>query len=315
MGMLRFVVLGLVLAAAAPARAGSVGIVVTGDSELQSTLGKEIEGWLRSHGHSVGDGLPADAASSLLNCMVIDDESCARDIVDARAKTDSVVYAEIRKPRTKSSNATALTIYWLVRGKEPVGMRRSCEACNPGLLRSALDEVLRTVVGASQLERGTLTVHSRPEGANVMLDNEEVGITPIVRELPVGSHRIVLMKNGRKAGERTIKIHPQVAAEITMPIAITAEPGRSPSRVGPAVLLGLGGVAVIAGAVLYITSETDDGSQPYYRETRPAGIGFAAGGLLLAGIGTWLLVRSGSDSAPVVALDRHGGMLGWARAF
>jgi len=312
--LLRLVVLGLVLAAA-PARAGSVGIVVTGDSELQGTLAKELEGWLRSHGHSVGDPLPPDAASSLLNCMVIDDESCARDIVDARAKTDSVVYSEIRKPRTKSSNATTLTIYWLVRGKEPVGMRRSCASCNAGLLRSALDEMLGTVVGASQLERGTLTVHSRPEGATVMLDNESVGITPIVRELPVGTHRIVLMKNGRKAGERAIKIHAQVAAEITVPITIADEPAHSRSNAGPAALLALGGAGVIAGAVLYITSETDDGSQPFYRETRPAGIGFAAGGLVLAGIGTWLLVRSGSDSAPVVAIDPHGGIVGWARAF
>ena len=125
--MVRWLLVIVALALAPRADAGTVGVVVTGDEKLQATLAKHVEAWLRAHGHRVGEGLPDDARTSLLNCMVIDDEGCARGIVDRRAKTDSVVFGEVRAPRTKASKATTLIIYWLVKGKEPVGMRRACE--------------------------------------------------------------------------------------------------------------------------------------------------------------------------------------------
>src|SRR5688500_9083250 len=90
----RFLLLLAVLAVlgAAPATAGTVGVVVTGDPELQATLSRQLEAWLRSHGHTVREALPPDGMTSLLNCMVVDDEGCARSVIDARAKTDSVVF-------------------------------------------------------------------------------------------------------------------------------------------------------------------------------------------------------------------------------
>ncbi|HEX5064219.1 MAG TPA: PEGA domain-containing protein [Kofleriaceae bacterium] len=313
--MMRLIPLLLVLALATPAHAGSVGIVVTGDSEMQDGLELQLEGWLKSHGHKVGAGLPDDAKSSLLNCMVIDDEACARGIVDSRSKSDSVVFAEIRKPRTRASNATTLIVLWLVKGKEPVGMRKSCEDCNPDLLDSMLDEVLTTVVGASELARGRLELHSKPEGVTVMLDNQNVGITPLEREVAAGSHTIVLMSKGRKVGERTLKLQPEMTAEITMPVVIPPDEDR-PSKVLPGVILAVGGIAIATGAVLYFTSEVDDGTKPMYRDSKPPAIGIAAGGVALAAIGTYLWFRTGtSDSTPVAAIDQHGGYIGWARAF
>jgi len=313
--MMRVVPLLLVFALATRAHAGTVGVVVTGDSELQSGLARQLEGWLKSHGHTVGEALPADARSSLLNCMVIDDEACARGIVDSRAKSESVVFAEIRRPRTRSSNATTLIILWLVKGKEPVGMRRACEDCNPDLLDSTLDEVLTTVVGASELARGRLELHSKPEGVTVMLDNQNVGITPLERDIAAGSHTIVLMARGRKVGERKLKIQAEMTAEITMPVVIPPDDGR-PSKVLPGVILAVGGIAIATGAVLYFTSEVDDGMKPTYRDSKPPALGIAAGGVALAAIGTYLWFRTGSsDSAPVAAIDQHGGYIGWARAF
>ena len=313
------IVLLLLAVLATPARAGTVSIVVTGDPELQATLSQQLEAWLRGHGHTLGEALPADAISSLMNCMVIDDEPCARAIVDTRAKTDSVVFAEVRSPRTRSSNATTLIVYWLVKDKAPVGMRRSCEDCSPDLLRSTLDEMLRTVVGASELERGRLVLASRPEGLTVMLDNENIGITPLEREVPAGSHTIVLMSRGRKVGERTLNIHPQVTAEITMTAEIPPDEPvvlRARSRVLPGAALGLGGAAIAAGVILYFTSEVDDGTTPTYRDTKPLGIGLAAGGVVLAAMGAWLWLRTETpDSAPIIAIDRNAGMVGWTRAF
>jgi hypothetical protein len=309
----RFLLVLAIAIATTPAHAGSVGIVVTGDVELQPVLTKQLEGWLRGHGHGVGPALSPEATNTLLNCMLIDDQGCARGVVEAQAKTDSVLTAHASKSRT--SKATLVSINWLQKGKEPVGMRRACEDCTNDLMKSTVEEMLAVVVTASQVARGRLELHSKPAGMTVLLDNENIGVTPLEREVPAGEHTIVLMHRGRKVGERKLKIHAEVTAEINIPVTIPKdEPTRS--RVVPGLVLGTGGVALTAGVLLFVTSEIDDGTKPTYRDTKPLGIGVAAGGAVLVGIGAWLWLRGGpKESTPIVAIDRAGGMVGWARAF
>lgn len=279
-----FLALVLLWLLATPATAGTVGIVVTGDQDLQAALSQQMDAWLRSHGHTVADPLPADGVTSLLNCLLIDDQGCAQGVVAARSKTDVVVYGEVRKSRT--TKATVLTLYWISKDKEPVGMRRACEDCNPDLMRSIVEEVMGLI---GTFERGRVAIHSRPEGMTVLIDNENVGITPIERELPVGTHQVVLMHGGQRVGEKSVKVQTDLAAEITIPVTLPVEkPLRDEhhrSRVAPGIALGIGGAAIAAGVVLYFTSEVDDGSKPRYRDTKPLGIGVAAGGAVLVGIG------------------------------
>lgn len=307
----------LVLLLALPARAGSVTVVATGDADLQATLAQQVEAWLRGRGHTVGTPLTPEATTTLLNCMVMDDQGCARGVVEAQAKSDTLLFTQAIKSR--SSNATVLIVYWFIKGKEPIGMRRACEECSPDLMRSTLEEMLGIVMGASNLARGRLALASKPSGMTVLLDNENIGVTPLEREVPAGQHTIVLMHRGRRVGERTLKIHADVTAEILMPVTLPAdpEPAAAPSRVLPGIVIGTGAAAVVAGAILYFTSEVDDGTRPTYRDSKPAGIGIAAGGIVVAGIGTWLWIRAGNraDSAPTAALTSQGGIVGWSRAF
>ena len=278
-----FLALVLLLGVATPATAGTVGIVVSGDQDLQPTLSAHIDTWLRNHGHTVADALPADGVTSLMNCLLIDDQGCAQGVVAARAKTDVVVYGEARRSRT--TNATVLMLYWISKDKEPVGMRRACEDCNPDVMRSVVEEVLGLI---GTFERGRVAIRSRPPGMTVLVDNENVGVTPIERELPVGQHRVVLMHAGRQVGEKTVKVQPDLAAEITIPVKLPVEPAEPEthrSKVVPGIALGIGGAAIAAGVILYLTSEVDDGSKPRYRDTKPLGIGVAAGGAVLVGIG------------------------------
>ncbi|HUS31339.1 MAG TPA: PEGA domain-containing protein [Kofleriaceae bacterium] len=317
---MRALVVALFMLFAAPARAGTVGIVVTGDQGLQAELSKQLDNWLRGHGHQVADALGADGTRSLLNCMEIDDQGCAQGVVAARAKTEAVLYGQAAKSRT--SKATILTIYWLYKDKEPVGMRRACEDCTADVMRGIVDEMLGLVTQVSSEKRGRVALHSKPEGMQVLIDNENIGVTPMERDLAVGTHQIVLMHRGQRVGERSLKVQPDVSAEITIPVTMPVddEPeGRRsrPSRVVPALVLGLGVAAIAGGAVLYVTSEEDTGEKLYYRDTKLAGIGVAAGGVVVTALGTWLWVRAGgpADSAPVATLDAHGGTIGWSRAF
>lgn len=70
-----------------------------------------------------------------------------------------------------------------------------------------------------------------------------------------------------------------------------AAEARSKKSILPWIAIGVGAAAIIGGGLLYATSETDDGSQPTYRDTRPAGIGVAIGGAALAGGGLLWMTR------------------------
>ena len=84
--------------------------------------------------------------------------------------------------------------------------------------------------------------------------------------------------------------------------------------------MGLGGAALAAGIALYVTSEEDDGSKLYYRDTKALGIGVAAGGVAIASLGVWLWLRArGADeqpaSSPSVSITSDAGVIGWTGAF
>lgn len=282
----------LVLAASALASradAGTVTVVATGDADLQATVATSVEAWLRGHGHTVAAPLAPEATSTLLNCMVMDDQGCARGVIDAQAKGDAVLY--VQAIRSRATNATVLNVYWFTRGKEPIGMRRACEECSADLMKSTLGEMFQTIVGASSLARGRISLHSRPEGMTVLLDNETIGVTPLEREVPAGQHTIVLMHRGQRVGERTLKVGADVTAEITIPVTLEA-PDEGPevrrSPLVPGLVVGLGVAALATGIALYVTSEEDTGAKLYYRDTKTLGIGVAAGGVAVAGLGVWL---------------------------
>jgi hypothetical protein len=313
------VLLATMVLAVPRAHAGSVTVVTTGDANLQGSLAPAIESWLRGHGHTIGTPLTSESISTLLNCMVMDDQGCARGVVEAQAKSDALLFVQAMKSR--SNNATVLNVYWFIKGKEPIGMRRACEECTDDLMRSTLEEIMGMVIGASEAKHGRLSVASDPSGLTVLIDNERIGVTPLEREVAAGTHTVVLMHRGQRVGERTLKIQADVMAEIKIPVVLPAEGaqggGRSPLAGG--LVMGLGGAALAAGIVLYVTSEEDTGEKLYYRDTKKLGIGVAAGGAVIAGLGVWLWLRArGSDetaSAPVVSLTSQGGMVGWSRAF
>jgi hypothetical protein len=321
---MKLVVLALscIALTATPAAGGSVTLVATGDPDIQVTVTKHVEDWLRGHGHTQAAALSIEATSTLQNCMMMDDQGCARGVVDAQAKGDSLLYVNAIKSRT--NNAIVFNIYWFPRGKEPIGMRRACEECSPDLMKSSVGEMLGIILGASKLERGRLALSSNPSGMTVLLDNENIGVTPLEREVPAGQHTIVLMHRGQRVGERTLKVHADVTAEITIPVTIppddatTTPEGKSPLLGG--LVMGLGVATLGAGVALYVTSEKDDGSKLYYRDTKALGIGVAAGGAVLTGLGIWLWLRARSSdeeptSGPTVSFSGNSRVIGWSGAF
>lgn len=317
--LLAVVVLSLA-AAAAPARADDgVGVVVTGEATMQPQLAAQLETWLKAHGHAlVSAPLPPEAINTLIDCFVIEDQSCARRVVEKRAKS-AVVFAQVSVTagETALDRTVTLTAYWLDKGRDAIAERRQCERCTDVTLRKTADELMAALTGAgSGSGRGLLKVESTPSGADVLVDGKRVGITPFEQPLPLGDHRLVVQAPGRNPAARRISL------KKGQPTAVEAVLAPTPGRGLAYLTIGTGVALAVAGGVLFALDEDvpADPMKPDYFDSAPAGVAVAAGGAVVLGVGVFLAVRSGKKSvlksAPAVSLARGGGgVFGWAGRF
>src|SRR5579863_4573834 len=156
----------LVLLVCSTARADSVGVVVTGEREPAEALHARIEKWVKAAARElVAVPLSPDAKSTFANCFVIDDvRTCAAGVVNARAKSDSIVYARV------DGNAVAIT--WFVKKHSPASA--TCKPCDD----IALDAVLAKLSAQAAQDTGLVRVHSKPDGFAAVIDGEAAGATP-----------------------------------------------------------------------------------------------------------------------------------------
>jgi len=308
---LKLALLALVTTAAVARADAPTGLVVIGDGAMQPALRSALDAWLLHHGRTVvGEPLDQDGIVTIANCVQMQDLTCARGVVEKRAKTDAVVYAQVGKPRNQT---VAIDVYWIVKGREAVSERRACEDCTADVMRGTVDTIMNELA-ANAGTSGRLKISSKPAGATVVLDHEVVGVAPVERDVTPGKHQIVLMQGTREAGRRSVTLNAGETVEIS--IAVHVKPEERHSRIPGSIVLGLGIAGIAAGVTLYAASQTDDGSRYKYVDTKPAGIGVGIGGIAATSIGLILLHNARSrDATPVVSVSAHGGMIGWARAF
>jgi hypothetical protein len=173
---------------------------------------------------------------------------------------------------------------------------------------------LAALIGDSKIAMGIVRITSTPSGLNVLIDDHPTGTTPLDHELLEGTHIITLTRAGTKVGERIVRVAAGERSELVIPVQ--AEP-RRPSRLLPGLLIGVGVIGIAGGAILYGTSETDDGSQPYYTDSRPVGIAVAGSGAALAVVGAFVALFRGSsgESGPTAAVTSRQGFIGWTGRF
>lgn len=140
----------------------------------------------------------------------------------------------------------------LVDGKTGGVVARSkegCEICgvvDAGKLMASASATLRTKLDALAKGPSVLTIRSDPDGAEVTVDGEIVGVTPLDRSIIAGKRVVRVTKEGYIAVEREVTVVEGVAEEV----AFTLEkvPSRLPKRPWGFVSLGVGvaGVGVAA---------------------------------------------------------------------
>lgn len=309
--------LALVLAVTTPARAEtSVGVVVTGESWMQSQLVAQIASWLSQHGHTpVAAALAPEAQAALNDCLVLGDHNCARSVVEKAVRASSVLYARIDS-HSNGSDAPDLTLtaYFFEQGHAAIGEKTTCQRCTDQSLHTTADEILQKLVGGG--EPGHVTLKSAPPGARITIDGTAIGITPLDWDLPPGKHTIQMDLPGRKSGLRDHVVVSNKTDLIVMTLP-PDDPTDQRSRTIPLAMTIGGGAAVVTGAALIVFSPGPDPRHRYYTSTQPPGIGVAAGGAVLAGVGAYLLwFRSPrTDSTPVASFTGDTAYIGWHGRF
>lgn len=236
------ITLAIMIGSALPAYAGNeAGVIVTGEGAMLPQTLAQIEGWLSHHGRPViASPLPPDAISEMMNCFVLGHLNCARDIVDARAKSGTVIYVEVDPKR--GTRDLALTIYWFDKGRAAIGGRGACERCTNDVLSAVTNDLLtklaREVAGAAGPVRT-----ERTEVVAVPLT--ELAIKPRASR---GRSRVLSLTT-MAAGATAV-----IAGGIL--IAIDREPGRhAPAMIYTSAPAGAGisiAGAVVAGVGAYL---------------------------------------------------------------
>lgn len=314
---------GFVLALAPRAWAApSVGVVIIGDKPVQATVEKAVGEWLGKH-QFVADrsALDKDGVSTLANCLSLADMACAHGVVEKRAKVETLVVLVAQTSGPKNRDVQ-LSAYWMSKYSDVVSLQRTCRSCTGTGMPPVIETLMTDLSKMVPAMTGKLEIKSTPPGLIAVVDTETVGVTPIVKDVTAGPHQVTITRDGKTIDQRSVT----VTAGETVPISVTAPalPVPKPvlpktvvvhrSRALPAAILGLGLATAGAGVYMYVEGGPT-GKSLYYRDYRTPGIGVAAGGGVLALVGTILLFRAGSTEVPVVAVSHDTALVGWAGRF
>jgi hypothetical protein len=250
--------------------------------------------------------------------------SCAHGVVEKRAKVATLVVL-VAQASGKKGRDVQLSAYWMSKTSDVVSLQRTCRACSGAGLPPVVDAVMTELSKMVPAMTGKLDITSTPPGLIATVDGETIGVTPIVHDVPAGSHEVAITRDGKTIERHTVT----VTAGETVPLSVTAPVVQAPpppppvlpktvtvhrSRAVPLVVMGLGLATAGAGVYMYMEGGPT-GKDYYYRDLRTPGIGVAAGGGVLAIVGTILLFRSGSTEVPVVAVTHGSALVGWAGRF
>ena len=172
-----------------------------------------------------------------------------------------------------------------------------CEICGVGELGDVVGNLAARLRPSLEtlIQPTTLVVESDPSGAEVWVDGEEVGKTPLETAVSPGAHEIEVIKRGRRTEHVDAELRPGVTETFSFRLAKST---RLPPW-APWVALG-GGVASLAtGIGLLVIDENPirndcnadvDGNCQYLYDTVAGGVVFTVAGVALIGTGIGLLV-------------------------
>lgn len=319
--MLRTLVLFVVVGISVPAAADpSVGVVVPGTEAVHSKTEAAVIAWLGKQKIDIAPApLDKDGMLTLSNCLAIADMACARGVVEARAKSDSVVVIVAQASGPKKKRDLQLSAYWISKRRDVVSLQRMCSHCTDEVLPTTIDGLMGDLSHLVPAMTGRIMVQSKPGGLLAMVDNDAIGMTPVTHDLSPGKHRVAISRDGKLVEQREVNITAGKTTEVMIDAPAPPPPPPPPtiarrSRAVPAAMIGVGLAGIATGAVFYAIGGPT-GDSMYYTDLRTPGYFVAGGGAAVAIVGTILFLRGGTTSTPTVAVTPGHAVIGWAGRF
>jgi hypothetical protein len=323
--VLRFasVVWLLLVLVAAPAHAGTLGLVVSGDPAKQPVIETTLEPWLQKAGYDVRMGvLDQQEIDKVVDCFILTDQACAEPTVAGAGVAGLLfVMVEVKRDTRTQKDEVKLT-GWLFSadGKALVAQSVYCRDCRNDTLGPTAEDLARALFSQSGGGTGRINVTSTPPGAKVAVDGAAVGATPLEHGTRSGPHVVDVTLDGFHPVRRNIDVGKDktVALELTMTPSDKPLPGATRGPLPYIVLAG--GVALAgAGMTLYVIDQDCEAGGPCdvpntqetYRNSAPLGIGLAAAGVVAIGLGAYLTLRSPSPSSGSAARAPAATPVGW----
>jgi hypothetical protein len=249
--------LGLPVRAAAPAgdptaeagegpgaKAAILPLVVQGelsDVDRQALTSELVEGLRRGAFEIV---TPEEVAAAAPNASKCAEAACYQKIAAQTGATHLVRAEVVIKDRDYDVRVQ------LIDGKSGTVVVKSAEGCeicgitDAGNLMATAAATLRTKLDALASGPATAVVTSEPTGAEVTVDGELVGVTPLERQVIPGKHVLRVSKEGYIAVEREVTFVEGV--QETLPFQLEKVPSRLPARPWgwASLALGIGAIGV-----------------------------------------------------------------------
>ena len=314
----------------ARARAGTLGLVVAGDPAKQPVIETTLEPWLGKEGHEVRLGVLEKAeVDKLVECFILTDQRCAEPTV-AGAGVASLLFVMVEVNHdTRSKTDEVKLTGWLFGGdgKSLLAQSVYCRNCRNDTLGPTAEDLARALFSLADVGAGRLAITTTPSGARVSVDAAEVGATPLEHGLRAGRHVVDITLPGHVPVRRDIEVNKDKTVTLDLRLERTGGGGKGK---GPLPYVALaGGIALVGTGVAFYLMDEDcvangpcdvPNTQETYRDTATLGVGLAAGGAVLLGLGAYLALRSPSSSSsngatPVGWVTPRGGGVGVTARF
>jgi hypothetical protein len=290
------------------ARAAIVPLDVSGElseADRESLTSELVEGLRRGDFEIV---TPQDVSQTSPEAGSCRDTACVRDIARATGSTQVVratVTVEDRDYHVR------VELFDGASGKSLASTEEGCEICginDAGELVAAAAATLRTKLDALARGPASLDVVSTPSDAQVFIDGELVGTTPLEQPVIAGKRLLRVSKEGYIAVEREVMFVEGVAESLGF--ELEKVPSRLPSRPWGWVSLGFGlaGVGTAAGFAAIdarpyrvgSACDTPDerGECPRLWQTRWIVLGSALTGAALTTLGIAVLLSTSRRGKP-----------------
>lgn len=249
------------LGAAAEPRAGVLPLDVEG--KLPPNGAKALAAGVDEGLHDAGatvvppGELSRAAGTKLAACR---DAACLQDVA-AKASASHLLRPSVRMQ--DSDYVIALELVDGATGAVAHQVTDTCELC--GLVEA---QAMARSLAASMKDHlaaaatGTVTITSTPSGAEVLVDGQPAGTTPLELSLAAGEHALVLRQAGRVDEERRVVVEAGSTAAVAVELAATSpHPGDEPGAPRPILrplgfaALGVGVASLASGVALLVLDE------------------------------------------------------------